>query len=147
MKKLFLLSTIALFAVITATAQDKPKKLDPPTNKFEILRQQAANATEGQGAVNKAVDSMAFPANDKFELLRQQFNAMENQKAIENKADNAIGMPLNIDDKLEIVKNRTVKAKNNQRATKNNTTRKVVVKPHLRNEGDTTKVVKHNPKP
>lgn len=148
MKKLFLLSTIALFAVITATAQSKVKKIDEPTNKFEILRQHAANATDDQKALEiKAGDTSAFPTNDKFELLRQHLSNTEEQNALENNTDNTVKMHLNAEDKLEMLKNRNIKARNNQRATENNTTRKVVVKPHLRNEGDTTKVVKHNPKP
>lgn len=148
MKKTILLCFIALFAVITATAQSKVKKIDEPTNKFEILRQHAANATDDQKALEiKAGDTSAFPTNDKFELLRQHLSNTEEQNALENNTDNTIKMHLNAEDKLEMLKNRNIKAKNHQRETENNTSRKVVIKPHMRSEGDTIRVRGHNPKP
>lgn len=149
MKKTILLCFIALFAVITATAQSKVKKIDEPTNKFEILRQHAANATDDQKALeSKDDETSAFPTNDKFELLRQHFtNTTEERKAVENSADNAVKMTLDVEDKLEMIKNRNIKAKNHQRETENNTSRKIVIKPHLRSEGDTIRVRGHNPKP
>lgn len=148
MKKTVLLSFIALFAVITATAQSKVKKMDEPTNKFEILRQHAANATGDQKALEiKAGDTSAFPTNDKFELLRQHLSNTEEQNTLDNKADNTVKMHLNAEDKLEMLKNRNIKAKKHQRETENNTSRKVVIKPHMRSEGDTIRVRGHHPKP
>lgn len=149
MKKTFILCFISLFAVITATAQSKVKKTVEPTNKFEILRQHVANASNEQNALeNKAKDTLLSPVNvnDKFELLRQHFaNTTEEQNTLENSADNTVKVPLNVDDKLEMLKKRAVKGRSNQKETENNTSRKVVVKPHLR--GDTIRVSGHNPKP